>query len=96
MNCKPGDLAVMIRSDDRRNIGLLMTVVEAHPKLFRYWIVELHGRGIDTRTGSVAGANGRKVRAHDDDLRPIRDPGEDAQDETLSWLPVPEKEGVPA
>lgn len=24
-------------------------------------------------------------------LRPIRDPGEDAQDETLSWLPVPSK-----
>lgn len=26
---------------------------------------------------------------HDQNLRPIRDPGEDAQDETLSWLPVP-------
>lgn len=26
-------------------------------------------------------------------LSPIRDPGEDAQDETLSWLPVPVTEG---
>jgi hypothetical protein len=25
-------------------------------------------------------------------LRPIRDPGDDAQDETLDWLPVPTKE----
>lgn len=25
-------------------------------------------------------------------LRPIRDPGDDAQDETLSWLPVPSTE----
>ena len=27
-------------------------------------------------------------------LRPIRDPGEDAQDETLSWLPVPSRDEV--
>ena len=25
-------------------------------------------------------------------LRPIRDPGDDAKDETLSWLPVPSTE----
>ncbi len=25
-------------------------------------------------------------------LRPIRDPGDDATDETLQWLPVPSKE----
>jgi hypothetical protein len=30
----------------------------------------------------------------DDCLRPIRDPGDDAQDETLSWLPVPSREEV--
>lgn len=29
---------------------------------------------------------------YDKYLRPIRDPGEDAQDETLSWLPAPHKE----
>lgn len=28
----------------------------------------------------------------DDFLRPIRDPGDDATDETLEWLPVPVKE----
>ncbi len=27
----------------------------------------------------------------DHNLRPIRDPGDDARDETLDWLPVPEK-----
>lgn len=29
-------------------------------------------------------------------LRSIRDPGDDAQDETLSWLPVPSREEVSA
>lgn len=37
---------------------------------------------------------GRSV--YDGALRPIRDPGEDAQDETLSWLPVPSCDEVAA
>lgn len=32
----------------------------------------------------------------DDYLRPIRDPGDDARDESLSWLPVPSREEVSA
>ena len=32
----------------------------------------------------------------DSRLRPIRDPGPDAVDETLLWLPVPTNEGVAA
>jgi hypothetical protein len=35
---------------------------------------------------------GTIVYAMDSILRPIRDPGDDAQDETLSWLPVPSTE----
>lgn len=31
------------------------------------------------------------VACRDSMLRPIRDPGDDAQDETLEWLPVPSK-----
>ena len=37
---------------------------------------------------------GRAV--YDGVLRPIRDPGEDAQDETLSWVPVPSCDEVAA
>jgi hypothetical protein len=29
-------------------------------------------------------------------LRPIRDPGDDASDETLEWLPVPSRDEVTA
>ena len=32
-----------------------------------------------------------KKEAFDKNLRPIRDPGDDAQDETLKWLDVPSK-----
>jgi hypothetical protein len=40
--------------------------------------------------------NGALVEAADSSLRPIRDPGEDAQDETLLWkqVPQPEKESA--
>lgn len=34
----------------------------------------------------------RWVTCADKYLRPIRDPGDDARDETLEWLPVPVKE----
>lgn len=40
---------------------------------------------VDTLRGSM------RV-APDSYIRPLRDPGEDAQDETLSWLPVPSTE----
>ena len=34
--------------------------------------------------------------AKDSQLRPIRDPGDDARDETLEWLPVPSRDEVTA
>lgn len=48
--------------------------------------------------GSVTMDDGRVERVSvisDECLRPIRDPGDDARDETLDWLPVPSKEGMP-
>jgi hypothetical protein len=30
----------------------------------------------------------------DDELKPIRDPGDDAQDESFRWAPAPEKATV--
>lgn len=55
------------------------------------WVIEFqrpvkgllsNGLSIETKFGVSADRN----------LRPIRDPGDDAQDETLQWLPVPSTE----
>lgn len=83
MNCKPGDLAVVVRltnEDLRPYLGRIVTCVrlgdmdcwETAPMLEPYRCV------------------------YDGALIPIRDPGDDAKDETLSWLPVPSREGVEA
>jgi hypothetical protein len=99
MNCKPGDLAVIIDSAHPSNIGVLVVVMEAgEPKhtyiksFARYngaprWWCESH-RPLQTFRGCQASSATRFI-APDAALRPIRDPGEDAQDETLNWLPVP-------
>src|SRR3954471_2539946 len=45
---------------------------------------------IDRQTGEVYAT--RFFVIWDHRLRPIRDPGDDARDETLAWLPAPHKE----
>lgn len=41
----------------------------------------------------ITGVRGGKTNAVQDSiLRPLRDPGDDAQDESLQWLPVPSTE----
>lgn len=106
MNCKPGDLAVIVRSTLgntgkivrvlRASHGNCLTVGESYEvKGERWirdsqefkWIVESQGAPLNC-------SNGRRVMTRpfsDRNLRPIRDPGDDAQDETLEWLPVPSK-----
>jgi hypothetical protein len=100
MRCKVGDLAV-ITSGGRypENIDRLVEVIS----LWRGervcgvlyasgdWVV----RGIG---GDLRYLNGwaRDSVARDCVLRPIRDPGDDARDETLEWLPVPSREEVVA
>jgi hypothetical protein len=83
MNCKPGDLAVIVRKS--KLIGLLVNVVgPALDGELGVWTVE------PLRPIPCPAAGGWKCADHN--LRPIRDPGEDARDETLNWLPVPTKE----
>lgn len=77
MNCKPGDLAVVIRCLRPANLGRVLRVVRPHEFFPDAWVVE----------GQAGGDC-----ALDSWLRPIRDPGDDAVDETLHWLPVPVKE----
>lgn len=84
MNCKPGDLAICINAVVKEHIGLIVLVVG--PALDRqpgWWTVEVPNHPSPNDLG---------WRARDSSLRPIRDPGEDATDETLTWLPVPSRE----
>lgn len=92
MNCKPGDLAVIVNTTlaaSRPNIGLLVDVL-AFSEATLEWRCRpiqgqrkpLNGMGLPTDTGHVL--------VYDRNLRPIRDPGDDAQDEMLRPLPIKE------
>lgn len=81
MNCKPGDLAIVIRDCDGHHQGKIVTVVDGACRP-SHWLTD----------PKLIDPSGLLVEAHDSDLRPIRDPGDDAVDETLLWLPLPTKE----
>lgn len=95
MNCKQGDLAVIVGGGGPANsvnrgkfvtIGKFLGHVNGWAGSDR-WEVDV----------DVVGTFGTLYRhVRDCYLRPIRDPGEDARDETLQWLPVPSKEEVSA
>ena len=97
LRCKPGDLAVLIKSAMPENIGALVTCVE--------FMGTIEGRDPWGRTGTVHNAwrvePAGKVKvkvgpghvatglwaARDSDLRPIRpEPGED---QTIEWAGYP-------
>jgi hypothetical protein len=87
MNCKPGDLAVVVSTLGypilNRCLGAVVKVVrvsEVRRPFGPMWDVEHHDM----------------ERVADACLRPIRDPGEDAKDETLQWKEVPTKQKEPA
>jgi hypothetical protein len=90
MNCKPGDLAVIVcthpgEAATKQFLGRVVRLLE--PTLYDAgvgWSFEkqpLRGR---YRGRSVTWDN-----LQDEWLKPLRDPGDDAKDETLSWKPVP-------
>ena len=94
LNCRPGDLAVIVRSeagnegkvvhclrlDAARSSGPTVTKSGKLLPPSPIWAID---RAINHVRGTIA------PYCHDSYLRPLRDPGEDAQDESLSWLPVP-------
>jgi hypothetical protein len=96
MNCQKGDLAVIVSGTE--NIGRIVTVLavsELHGA--GWWYVEIHGSpGTGTWHGTNERGHDKYGHISDRRLRPIRDPGDDAQDETLDWLQVPTKQGEPA
>jgi hypothetical protein len=93
MNCKPGDLAVIVKlfqDDEPSFLGKLLRVTRLRSKGsdlgYEGQAWEYEGpRLVHKRMGAY-------LAIADECLRPIRDPGEDARDETLNWLPVPQKE----
>lgn len=103
MNCKPGDLAVIVGFNPAHphTTGRIVDVIEAapvgvgfrlpdgkshHPCRAGAWIIRFHNpvnlNAIRGRSSAVFAV------CPDAHLRPIRDPGEDAVDETLIGNPV--------
>lgn len=92
MNCQPGDLAVIVGDPRNRNKyegAHLKVIADSGRRDCGYvcWVYE-----------PLSPALVAHLREHRDDdicdywLRPIRDPGDDAVDETLLRNPVPTKE----
>lgn len=102
MNCKPGDLAVIVGVGSSKSLGRFVEVVSLwtggqHGGLFYAsnepaWICKAVGSPLvfNAPWGEEIAVDSRPIA--DSCLRPIRDPGEDATDETLTWLPVPSRE----
>ena len=83
LNCRPGDLAVIVGGIPTKNIGVIVTVVSFNQMKADFY--RCHVWDVDGSAGVAS--------VSDDCLRPIRDqPG---ADETLQWASVP-REGVPA
>ena len=97
MNCQPGDLAIIVSAKGTgtvadicsKAIGQIVRVKFLREPISRYcyastvWVFE---KPIEfVFQGKTYTATG----CADDVLRPIRDHGDDAQDETLQWVPVP-------
>lgn len=94
MRCKPNDIArvvsnganrdALVRVLDQDNCDPGEWRCEALQSMFRYEWERIVGR---VPAGTI-------VYAMDSILRPIGNPGDDARDESLSWLPVPGREEV--
>lgn len=104
MNCKPGDLAVIV-GKHALNVNRLVNVLRTYkgeliegieyyvePGI-HYWVIESAGASpLMSRMEFGPPIPCKLHVARDASLRPIRDPGDDATDQTLEWLPVPSRE----
>lgn len=85
MNCKPGDLAVIVSISnpaDRPHLGKIVTCI-------RHRMDEYGGGWVTSPELTIlkGPCRGFSLIWHDDDLRPIRD--QDGEDETLAWAGKP-------
>lgn len=85
LNCKPGDLALVVAGPAE---GYIVRCIERFDGPWSDLTFDAGWR-LDRAVPAIDGrVHHYKADAY---LRPIRDPGEDAQDETLQWLDVPRK-----
>ena len=91
MNCKPGDMALIVKTHHEtesclgRIVSLISPFVLDGELVWTYREMPLRGK---YQSGSW-----RWIELPDAWLRPIRDPGDDAADESAAWLP-PVKEAA--
>jgi hypothetical protein len=84
LNCRPGDLAVVVRSMDG-NFGKLVHVLRAYEKERGWWVCEPLS---ELRTAD-AGWTREKVCAADESLRPITPPAGTITQSEVSELYAP-------
>ena len=87
MNCKPGDLAVVVGlgpDEGHWALGRVVQCVSLY--VFAGYPCWLLKEPMTSPTGV------EYIGVYDGALKPIRDPGDGARDESLDWLPVPSKE----
>lgn len=77
MNCKPGDLAILLYDCLSHHTGKIVTIVRESTHIVDGWITE----------PLLVDPDGRLCHPEDSDLRPIRD--QDGEDETLTWAGKP-------
>ena len=93
MNCKPGDLAVIVRDDTPENVGKLVLVKERGSEWEwdpqPHWACKALGSPVvalvvdDERQPTGFTRLEPEPEIPDADLCPLRHPGDDAVDETL-------------
>ena len=92
MNCKPGDLAIVVSAFNPVNLGRIL-----HIGVFAGEVGGWRGTNrwhFDGGSPLIGVNGGRSYTVKDICIRPIRDnPG---QDESLQWLDVPSKSKVTA
>ena len=87
MNCKPGDLAVGVRTSPEKtaNLGCLLRVIRLYPGNHKCWEVET--LSWSDRNG-VREPPGQFRKAYDAYMRPLRDIGGVDEILRLAGLPV--------
>lgn len=91
LRCTLGDLVVVVSCPIPQNIGLFATVTEVlrDPDDTGDWIIRPQTAMWGYENDGTLTLRADDISAPDDDLRPIRDPGGDAVDETLIYAGDP-------
>jgi hypothetical protein len=94
MNCKPGDMAIVVSGGPRINLGRIVRCVELLAGETcscggAVWLVDGDLESPNPIAGLFAALFGMKPGVGDCCLKPIRDPGDDAVDEMLEKIGAP-------